>query len=46
MMAAVLGWMQTVARGILPFVSADILRITILFLVPALAAWLPSAMAR
>jgi tripartite ATP-independent transporter DctM subunit len=38
--------LQTVARGILPFVSADIVRIGILFLFPALATWLPSTMAR
>jgi tripartite ATP-independent transporter DctM subunit len=38
--------LQTVARGILPFVGADVVRIAILFLVPAIATWLPSTMTR
>jgi tripartite ATP-independent transporter DctM subunit len=36
--------LQTVARGILPFVSADIVRIALLVVFPALATWLPSTM--
>ncbi len=36
--------LQTVARGILPFVTADALRIALLFALPALATWLPSTM--
>ncbi|MBL8665694.1 MAG: TRAP transporter large permease [Candidatus Odyssella sp.] len=38
--------LQTVARGILPFVSADAVRIAILLAVPALATWLPSTMSK
>jgi tripartite ATP-independent transporter DctM subunit len=36
--------MQTVCRGITPFVLADTVRIAVLTLVPALALWLPSYM--
>jgi TRAP-type C4-dicarboxylate transport system permease large subunit len=36
--------LQTVVRGILPFVSADCVRIAVLFAFPALATWLPSTM--
>jgi len=36
--------LQTVARGILPFVTADCLRIALLFALPALATWLPGTM--
>jgi tripartite ATP-independent transporter DctM subunit len=36
--------LQTVARGILPFVTADALRIALLLALPALATWLPSTM--
>jgi TRAP-type C4-dicarboxylate transport system permease large subunit len=38
--------LQTVARGILPFVSADVVRIALLFTLPALATWLLSTMSR
>ena len=38
--------LQTVARGILPFVSADAVRIAILLAVPALATWLASTMSK
>lgn len=36
--------LQTVARGILPFVGADCVRIGLLIAFPALATWLPSTM--
>jgi tripartite ATP-independent transporter DctM subunit len=36
--------MQTVCRGITPFVMADGVRIAVLTLFPAIALWLPSAM--
>ena len=36
--------LQTIARGITPFVSADCVRIFILTLFPALATWLPQTM--
>ena len=36
--------LQTVVRGITPFVVADCFRMLILALVPALATWLPSRM--
>ncbi len=36
--------LQTIARGITPFVTADCLRIFILVLFPALATWLPATM--
>ncbi len=38
--------LQTISRGILPFVAADFVRILVLTLVPAIALWLPSMMAR
>jgi tripartite ATP-independent transporter DctM subunit len=38
--------LQTVARGILPFVTADCARILLLVSFPALATWLPSTMSR
>jgi TRAP-type C4-dicarboxylate transport system permease large subunit len=34
----------TLSRGIVPFLLADIVRITLLMLFPALALWLPSIM--
>ena len=36
--------LQTVVRGILPFVGADCIRIAVLFAFPALATWLPGTM--
>jgi tripartite ATP-independent transporter DctM subunit len=36
--------LQMVARGIMPFFTADALRIALLFALPALATWLPSTM--
>jgi tripartite ATP-independent transporter DctM subunit len=36
--------LQTIARGITPFVGADCLRILILTIVPGLATWLPRTM--
>ncbi|MFM9884910.1 MAG: TRAP transporter large permease [Burkholderiales bacterium] len=38
--------LQTISRGIFPFVVADIARIFILVLFPAIAIWLPSFMGR
>ncbi|MGA8048863.1 MAG: TRAP transporter large permease, partial [Burkholderiales bacterium] len=37
--------LETIARGILPFVGADVVRIILLVLFPLLATWLPSRMA-
>jgi tripartite ATP-independent transporter DctM subunit len=37
--------LETVARGILPFVTADVVRILLLSLFPFLATWLPGHMA-
>ncbi|NDH64717.1 MAG: TRAP transporter large permease subunit, partial [Alphaproteobacteria bacterium] len=36
--------LQTVVRGITPFVVADCFRMLIIAMVPALATWLPSMM--
>jgi TRAP-type C4-dicarboxylate transport system permease large subunit len=36
--------LTTVARGVFPFVSADLVRIAILVVFPALATFLPSTM--
>jgi TRAP-type C4-dicarboxylate transport system permease large subunit len=36
--------MQTIVRGITPFVIADCLRMLLLAFIPALATWLPSGM--
>ncbi len=36
--------LQTICRGILPFVGADVVRIVVLTSLPALATWLPSLM--
>ena len=36
--------LQTVARGVLPFVTADIVRISLLIAFPAIATWLPTTM--
>jgi C4-dicarboxylate transporter DctM subunit len=36
--------LETVARGILPFVTADVVRILLLSLFPFLATWLPGRM--
>jgi TRAP-type C4-dicarboxylate transport system permease large subunit len=36
--------LQTIVRGIMPFVAADCIRMLILALVPALATWLPGRM--
>ena len=36
--------LQTIVRGITPFVAADCVRMLIIALVPALATWLPSLM--
>lgn len=36
--------LETVARGVIPFLVADIIRLAILVMVPALALWLPSVM--
>ncbi|MSQ72232.1 MAG: TRAP transporter large permease [Betaproteobacteria bacterium] len=38
--------MQTIVRGILPFVMADVVRILVLVLIPGLAIWLPQTMGR
>jgi tripartite ATP-independent transporter DctM subunit len=38
--------LPVVARGILPFVGADVVRVALLILFPALATWLPSTMYR
>jgi tripartite ATP-independent transporter DctM subunit len=38
--------LQTIVRGITPFVMADILRILVLVLFPAVAIWLPQTMGR
>ncbi|MSQ20790.1 MAG: TRAP transporter large permease [Betaproteobacteria bacterium] len=38
--------LQTISRGILPFVTADVVRIIILVLFPAIAIWLPSFMGK
>jgi len=37
--------LQTIVRGIAPFVAADCVRMLLISLVPALATWLPSRMA-
>ena len=34
----------TIIRGILPFITADVLRLAVLILLPGLALWLPSQM--
>ena len=36
--------MQTITRGIMPFVTADCVRLVLLSLFPAIATWLPSQM--
>ena len=36
--------LPTVVRGVLPFIAADVVRLTLLILVPGLALWLPSLM--
>jgi TRAP-type C4-dicarboxylate transport system permease large subunit len=36
--------MQTVFRGVFPFIYADIVRVTILVLFPAISLFLPSLM--
>ena len=38
--------LTTICRGILPFVSADVVRILALTAFPAIAIWLPSMMGR
>ena len=38
--------LTTICRGILPFVSADVVRIVVLTAFPAIAIWLPSMMGR
>ncbi|MCW5770727.1 MAG: TRAP transporter large permease subunit, partial [Rhodospirillaceae bacterium] len=38
--------LQTISRGILPFVAADFVRILVLTAVPAIVTWLPSLMGR
>jgi tripartite ATP-independent transporter DctM subunit len=38
--------LQTIARGILPFVTADLVRIAALVLFPAVALWLPATMGK
>jgi tripartite ATP-independent transporter DctM subunit len=38
--------LATVYRGVLPFVAADLLKLALLILFPALALWLPSTMNR
>jgi len=38
--------LTTICRGILPFVGADVVRILVLTLFPAIAVWLPSMMGR
>ncbi len=38
--------LQTIARGILPFVTADVIRIVILVAFPAIAIWLPGYMGK
>jgi len=35
---------STVFRGVLPFVAADLVKLAILVLVPAISLWLPSTM--
>jgi TRAP-type C4-dicarboxylate transport system permease large subunit len=36
--------LQTVVRGILPFILADIARLAILIAIPAISLWLPARM--
>jgi TRAP-type C4-dicarboxylate transport system permease large subunit len=36
--------LQTIIRGILPFILADIARLAILLAIPALSLWLPARM--
>ena len=38
--------LQTIVRGIAPFVAADCVRMLVIALLPALATWLPSMMAK
>jgi TRAP-type C4-dicarboxylate transport system permease large subunit len=38
--------MQTVFKGVTPFVCADLLKLAMLVLLPGLALWLPSTMMR
>jgi tripartite ATP-independent transporter DctM subunit len=38
--------LQTIARGIFPFVTADVVRILLLVAIPGIATWLPSFMGR
>ena len=38
--------LQTIVRGIVPFVAADCVRMLVIALLPALATWLPSMMAK
>ena len=35
---------RTIFRGVLPFVSADVLRVALLVAFPAIALWLPGLM--
>jgi TRAP-type C4-dicarboxylate transport system permease large subunit len=36
--------MEVIARGILPFVGADVVRIALLIAFPVIATWLPGRM--
>jgi TRAP-type mannitol/chloroaromatic compound transport system permease large subunit len=38
--------LSTVYRGVMPFVAADLAKLALLILFPALALWLPSTMNR
>jgi TRAP-type C4-dicarboxylate transport system permease large subunit len=38
--------LPTVYRGVLPFVIADLMKLILIVLVPALALWLPATMIR
>ena len=38
--------LQTIVRGIVPFVAADCVRMLVIALLPALATWLPSMMSK
>ena len=38
--------LSVVYRGVLPFVCADLLKLILIVLIPALALWLPSTMIR
>jgi TRAP-type mannitol/chloroaromatic compound transport system permease large subunit len=38
--------LATVYRGVMPFVAADLAKLALLLVFPALALWLPSTMAR